>query len=847
MLFKKSIYIFILLLGITSVANAQQTATVYGVLKNEQGEVVIGANIAIIGKSGGTISDEKGLFSIIVPANEDVQVGFSFTGYTLITKQVHLSPKERMEFNPIMKRSVTTLSEYEKKVEVNRENSMNKIEIDLIKDFPTSSGSFEAVLKTLPGVSSNNELSSQYSVRGGNFDENLIYVNDIQIFRSFLTRGGRQEGLSFINSNMVSGIQFSAGGFEAKYGDKMSSVLDVKYKEPEEFAGSFSVSLQGASLHIEGASDNYRLTHITGIRFKGNQYVLQSLDTDGSYKPSFIDVQSYLTYDISEKWEIGFLGNIAQNKYNFIPETRETEFGTINEALQLTVFFDGQEVDQFQTYFGAISNTYLPKDNVELKLITSFFSSLEDEKFDIEGAYRIDELERDFSKDEFGDVKSNRGVGSFLNHARNTLDAFIFNTEHKGKIIKEKHTTFWGVKYQHEFIEDKISEWDLVDSSGFSLPHIQDSVGYTDPLAQLNQPLELSEVLKSTAVLNSNRYTAYLQRSWKWEGDSVNYSFTFGVRGGYWDLNKEFIVSPRTSFSFQPNWKKDYLFRLSGGVYHQPPFYRELRDFDGSINFDIKSQRSYQAVIGVDHNFTAWTRPFKFTTEVYYKYMENVIPYEVDNVRIRYYATNNANAYAAGIDFKVNGEFVKGVESWFSMSLMKTEEDLIDDFFVEYFNSDGEKIVSGFTANSVAVDSQIVEPGNIPRPTDQRVNFSLFFQDYIPKLPSFKMHLALYYGTGLPFGPPNTKERYKATLKAPAYRRVDMGFSYLLKDGKKDRKKGNPLKYFNNVWVSAEVFNLLQINNVISYLWIQDVTKRFYAVPNFLTSRQINVKLHIDF
>ena len=746
-----------------------------------------------------------------------------------------------------MKQTAENMTGYDHVEEGNRGDPMVKIKPKLASNFVGPNESVEAILKTLPGVSSNNELSSQYSVRGGNFDENLVYVNDIQIYRPFLIRAGRQEGLSFINSNLVSDIKFSPGAFAAKYGDKMSSVLDVTYKEPEEFAGSFTASLQGASIHLEGASKNHRLTYLTGVRYKSNQYILQSLDTDGEYRPTFLDVQTYITYDINEKWEIGFLGNVARNKYQFIPQTRQTEFGTINQSLQLTVAFEGQEIDQFQTYFGAITNTFTPKEGVELKFITSAFSTLEDEKFDIEGGYRIDELERDLSSDNFGDVKFNRGIGTFMDHARNQLDAYVINTEHKGKKISGNHTTFWGIKYQHEFIDDKISEWGFVDSTGYFIPSSTiDSIGFTDPSAQGNELLELNELIKSKVTLNSNRYSSYLQRNWVWEKDSANLTFSAGARAAFWDLNQELIISPRASFSFEPNWKKDYLFRIAGGVYYQPPFYREMRDFDGNINRDIKSQRSYQGVLGSDRNFEAWGRPFKFTTEVYYKYMENVIPYEVDNVRIRYFAKNNAKAYATGIDFKINGEFVKGVESWFSMSVMKTQEDLNDDSYTEYINSDGEVIISGFTTNSTAVDSNVIEPGWIPRPTDQRVNFALYFQDYIPKLPSLKMHIALYYATGLPFGPSDNHERYKATLRIPAYRRVDMGFSYLLKkEGKHNKSKiiGN----FKNIWVSAEVFNLLQINNVISYTWVKDVSNRTYAVPNYLTSRQINVKFHFEF
>ncbi|MGB0882392.1 MAG: carboxypeptidase-like regulatory domain-containing protein, partial [Vicingaceae bacterium] len=426
--------IIIVLFAATSIA--QETARVSGTLKDEKGKVLENANIAIVGVAGGTKTDRKGNYSLKIPANQNIEIGITYIGYGTIIKTLNLKPNEQFEFSPKMKRSVTNIPDVVIEEEGNRNETMVKIKPKIATQFTSASGSFEAVLKTLPGVTSNNELSSQYSVRGGNFDENLVYVNDIQIYRPFLIRAGRQEGLSFINSNLVSDIKFSAGGFDAKYGDKMSSVLDVQYKEPEEFAGSFSASLQGASFHLEGASKNHRLTYLTGVRYKTNQYVLQSLDTDGEYRPSFFDVQSYITYDINEKWEIGFLGNIAQNKYNFIPKDRETEFGTINQALQLKVFFDGQEIDQFQTYFGAISNTFTPKVGTELKFITSAFSTLEDESFDIEGAYRINELERDLSSEEFGDVKFNRGIGSFLDHSRNTLDAYVVNAEHKGKKIK---------------------------------------------------------------------------------------------------------------------------------------------------------------------------------------------------------------------------------------------------------------------------------------------------------------------------------------------------------------------------------------------------------------------------
>lgn len=844
---QKFIYLTLFLTFIASIVAAQETATVFGVIKNDKGVPLEFVTISVLGEAKGKKTDIDGKYTITIDANQKVVLVYRYIGMKTINDTLLLQPNQRIEKSIEMQIDVKVFEDFEVFEEKDRSSTMKRVDPNLATKMVGPNNSIEAILKTFPGVNSNNELSSQYSVRGGNFDENLVYVNDIEVFRSFLIRSGRQEGLSFVNSNMVSEVQFSAGGFDAKYGDKMSSVLDVTYKEPEKFGGSVTASLLGAEAHIEGASKDHRFTHISGARFKSNQYVLGSLDTDGDFRPVFFDFQTYLTYDINEKWEIGFLGNAALNRFKFIPETRQTEFGTINEALQLTVFFEGQEVDQFQTYFGAISNTYKPKENIELKFITSSFSTLEDEEFDIEGAFRINELERDLGSENFGDVKFNRGVGTFFDHARNTLDATVFNVEHKGKIVNEKHTTFWGVKYQREEITDRLSEWSFIDSADFFTPRPADSIGFTNPNAQPDQLLELKEVLKTKITLNSNRYNAYLQRAWQWKSDSVAYTLTLGVRGAYWDFNDEFIFSPRGAFSFKPNWKKDFLFRLAGGVYYQPPFYREMRNLDGEINENIKSQVSYQLVAASDYNFKAWERPFKFTTEAYYKYMTNVIPYQVDNVRIRYFATNNADAYAAGLDFKVNGEFVKGVESWFSMSFMKTEENLKDDFFVRNFNSDGVEIIPGFTQNNEVVTSEVIEPGNIPRPTDQRFAFSLFFQDYLPSLPDFKMNISLHYATGLPFGPPQSRERHLATLRIPPYRRVDIGFSYVIKHEEKKFKGKNPLNPFKNIWVSAEVFNLLQVNNVISYLWVEDVTGRNFAVPNFLTSRQLNVKLHVDF
>jgi hypothetical protein len=825
-------------------AHAQEGATIEGNIIDQQGSPVDAVSISVEGKGKGSISQKDGSFSLSVPGGDSITVSFTHISFQPLQKKLFLKEGQVLELSIELTPSSIDLNEVEVQEEKNRSKPMESVSPKDIKYIPTPNGSFEAVIKTLPGVSSNNELTSQYNVRGGNFDENLVYVNDIEVYRPFLIRSGNQEGLSFINPDMIEDIDFSAGGFEARYGDKMSSVLSVNYKEPKDFAGSVSGSLQGGAIHLEGSPGDHRFTHISGIRYRSNRYVLNSLDTDGDYRPTFADIQTYLTYDISEKWEIGFLGNYARNKYEFVPENRETNFGTIQEALRLTIYFEGQEVTDFETYFGALTNTYKPSSKVELKLITSAFRSFETESFDILGQYFIDELERDLSDDNFGDVAFNRGIGSYLNHARNYLDATVANIQHRGKWLVDNGVWEWGARYQYEEIIDELSEWDLIDSAGYSVPQPPQRPGQTP-----NRPIELQlfNAYRAENTLQSNRLMSYIQRSFRWTDSSeTKYTLTGGLRTNYWSLNEETVISPRVNFSWQPKWERDFLFRLSSGFYYQPPFYRELRNFEGELNKDIKAQRSIHFVAGADYNFTAWGRPFKFVGEAYFKLMDNIIPYELDNVRIRYYAENSAKAYAIGADFKVNGEFVKGVDSWVNIGFLQIQEDIKNDFYYDYYNSDGEKIIPGFTFNDAPVDSTRKEPGYIPRPTDQRVNFSLFFQDYLPSNPSYKMSMTFHYGTGLPFGPPSN-ERYKDTLRIPSYLRVDMGFSKQLLSPETQLGEKSIFRNFKSIWVSLEVFNLLQRNNTLSYLWVTDVSNRQYAVPNYLTSRQLNLKLQMTF
>lgn len=802
---------------------AQEKAVVYGKIVDEKGKALELVNVAISGLPGGTVTDRKGKYELVVPSSTEVYIVVSFIGYEKEVQQVLLNAGERKEINKTLKLTYTTLPTLEVESDLERTANVVRIDPKLAFNISSASGGIPTLIKTLPGVSSNNELSSQYSVRGGNFDENLVYVNDIEIYRPFLIRSGQQEGLSFVNSDLVSSLLFSAGGFDAKYGDKMSSVLDLKYKKPTEFGGSASISLLGASMHLEGATRNRKFTYLTGIRYKQNQYLLNSLETKGDYKPIFFDVQALLSYNISKKWEISFLGNLASNKYQLAPQSRETDFGTVQQAQRLTVFFEGQEVDQYFNYLGGLTTTYRPNKNTQLKFIASGYNSQESETYDVLGQYWIGRVETNFGSENYGEVVEAQGVGSYLNHARNSLDVLVINLAHKGTAEIGSQFLQWGVKYQHEYIDDEMNEWVLIDSAGYSLPHPPNTPGQVVP----QESFELYELIRTNAKINSNRYSGFIQSSWGIDPDSSEFTITAGIRANYWDYNNQLVVSPRATASLKPNWERDVLFRLSAGVYFQPPFYRELVNVDGQLNTNQKAQSSFQIVGASDWNIKFWGRPFKFTTEVYYKYLNNLIPYQVDNVRIRYYAFEKSKGYATGIDFKINGEFVKGIESWASLSVMSTKENINGDY---YINDDGEG----------------VEPGYIPRPTDQRVNFSIFFQDYLPMNPTFKMSLTLTFGSSLPFGPPQS-EKYQHTLRMPPYRRVDIGFSKEIIGEHSRFSAKNPFRAFKSLWLTAEILNLLQVNNTVSYIWVTDVYGRQYAVPNYLTPRQLNIKLAARF
>lgn len=821
----------------------QEKAFLKGVVLDENGMPLSGANVSLKGSQEGVSTDINGNYKLSILPNKSNEIRCTFIGFDTATFRAKAEPGETLEHTFRMYFAAETIGQVTITDERTRQTTMVRIDPKSIDQLPAPNASIEKTLQFQGmGVSSNNEMSSQYNVRGGNYDENLIYVNDVAVYRPFLVRSGQQEGLSFINPKMVSNINFSAGGFEAKYGDKMSSVLDVQYKKPQRrFGGSVEASLLGANLHLENTNKNYRFTQIHGFRYRTNQYLLSGLETQGDYQPVFMDYQTYLTYDITPDWEIAGFFNYARNNYRFIPQTRETEFGTFNEALRLTVFFEGQEINAYNTGVAALSTTYQPSDKLRLKFIASGTRSVEEERFDVEGAYRLDELDRDLGSDNFGNPINTRGIGGFLDHARNFLDVTIASLEHKGSYFGKEYSFDWGLKGQLEEIEDEYSEWQNLDSSGYSIPQ--------PPPFSGRPTIELYEVVRSDNVISSQRVMGYGQVRRTFEVDSHEIAVNVGARFNYWSFNNELVGGPRASLSWKPNRGKNILFKAAWGYYHQPVFYREMRNLQGQINPNIKAQTSIHYLLGMDYVFNMWGRPFKLQSEVYYKQLNNLIPYEIDNVRIRYYAENNANGYATGIDFKMNGEFVPGVESWASMSIMQTREDLNDDFYFTYTDANGNDTYPGNSFRP-PVDSQRVEPGYIPRPTDQRVTFALFFQDYLPNDPTTKMNLNLVFGTGLPFGPPSYN-RYQDTLRIPPYRRVDIGLSkQLLRPERADRKKLGTKKVFNHIdkiWLNVEVFNLLGVNNTISYLWVRDISDRQYAIPNYLTSRQVNVRLIVDF
>jgi hypothetical protein len=773
-------------------------------------------NVLVGGTKIGVVTNQTGEFIIPAVSGKSVTLTFSFVGYETTVLEVLTSQNSyvlqvlKPVFQPIQEIVVRGTRE---------ENNLQTIPQKLTERLPAMGGSVETLIKTLPGVSNNNELSSQYSVRGGNFDENLVYVNGIEIIRPFLVKSGEQEGLSFVNSDMVSSIGFSSGGFDASFGDKMSSVLDITYRKPDSNSASAEIGALGASAHFEGSAAKGKFSHITGIRYKNTAYMLGTLDKKGEYNPSFTDIQTYLNYRFTPKFSLGFLGNYASNSFQFVPETRLTKFGTLTNPFQFLVYFDGRERDKFENYLGALAADYSPNTKLSLKFQASSFYSLEKESFDILGEYYLSDINQVPESQNYADSTSVIGTGAYLDHARNSLTARVSGFEHRGAFSADHHKLQWGLKYQHEQITDHVNEWEMRDSVGYSLPYGTDD-------------LTLYRSASGDNNVVSNRFSGFLQDNWITPVRNGELAITGGVRSQYWDYNRQTIFSPRLSATWKIGSSRNHILRAAWGVYQQMPFFKEMKNRDAQIVQGVKAQRAIHYLVGYDQIFTAFDRPFRFTTELWYKALSHLIPYQIDNLNIRYIPGQQAIGYASGVDFKINGEFVPGAQSWASLSLMKTEEDIIGDFYLK--------------TNAAGTGTEKVYPGYIPRPTDQRLNFSLFFQDYFPGYPSVKMSMTLFYGSRLPFGPPQG-ERYMDTFRMPPYRRVDVGFSKDLINNDKLNPREKHKFGVKDAWVGFELYNLFDINNTISYFWISDIKNQMHAVPNYLTGRRINLKVGVRF
>lgn len=757
-----------------------------------------------------TQSDSTGNFRLVLPKSPStLKMVISIVGFETEIFSLTAPFKQKVFF--LSKKAYTSSQEITVFDQASSHSQVIRIDPKLASTIPSPSGNFESILQVF-GARSTSELSSQYSVRGGNFDENLVYVNDFEIYRPILARSGQQEGMSFIHSDMVGSVRFSAGGFEARYGDKLSSVLDVRYRKPTSFKATVNASLTGAMAQAEGVGKKGKFTWMIGSRYRTLTNLLRTLDTQGDYRPSFADVQTFLTYRTNSHHEWQLLASYGENSFEVVPATRETVFGTVKNAVLFRVFFAGKEITDYKTGTVGLSHTWTPRPRFALKTLVSVYQALERERTDVEGQYRLDQLDTDLGSNTFGQVLFNRGVGGFHSFMRNALLATVANAEMKLTRETLLYGMFQaGLKIQNEQIEDRFFEWGRVDSAGFSVPLGGDS---TVPMENYARTLN---------SISSQRFSGYLQNELEL---STRYQMrlTSGIRFQHWTYNGQTFFSPRILFSVRPWPARPVVARVSIGHYAQSPFFRELRDFQGQVNPQIRAQQSWQFLAGIDYDFKAFNRPFKLVGEAYYKQLSDVIPYEIDNVRVRYYARNNAVAFTRGIDLRLNGEFVNSMESWISMSFLQTMEDVLDDFYID---ESGRK----------------VSPGYIPRPTDQRFNLAIMFQDYLPNNPTIRVNLNLAYSTGLPFGPPDF-QRFRDTLRMPDYRRVDIGFQKLLVGkGTKFQPKTGWLKNLKACWLAVEVFNLLEVNNTVSYLWVRDASGSQYAIPNYLTSRILNLRI----
>ncbi len=842
----KKTFTLILALGVAFNLWAQkEEAFIFGKVTDVlTGEPIDFVTVYLKGTNRATETDGKGEYVLRIPAYDRGTIVFSRIGYKEASARVNpLSTGARRKIDVQLSSSESNIEVVVTESRIQEEGMIREDVTDL-KLLPTTTGNLESVLPHIAlGTSSGTggELSSQYNVRGGNYDENLVYVNDFEIYRPQLIRAGQQEGLTFPNIDLIRDLSFSSGGFQAKYGDKLSSVLDIKYKRPDSLRASVGASFLGGSAHIEGSfqagKDRFqKVRYLVGARYKTTRYLLGTLDIEGEYVPNFSDIQAYITYDINRNWQLGLLGNFNRSVYNFTPSSRSTAVGLVDFALNLFTVFDGQEIDDFTTYMGGVSMTYLPdreRNPYYLKFLASSYQSNENERFDIIGNYLLGQLESGLGSDDFGEVVSVLGTGTQQQFVRNYLTSNVSNVEHKGGIELQidhddldkssSHFLQWSVKYQRETIDDQLNEWERLDSAGYSL-----SYDTTEVL--------IWSVLKTRNELASNRFMAYFQDTYTLQDSIREMKLTAGVRAAYWDLNKELLVTPRVQLLYKPlKWDKDISFRFATGMYFQSPFYRELRRPDGIVNRDLQSQKSIHIVGGLTWDFYAGKRnpkKFRLIAEAYYKYLWDLVSYDIENVRIRYSGENDARGYVMGLDMRFNGEFVPGAESWINISFLRARESLDG---VQHLKRD-------------IGDPEATEVSDVPRPTDQFLTFSTFFQDYLPKNDNIKMHLNFTVGTGLPYGLLGNNRIFRNTYRFNAYHRVDIGFAIQLwESDRRARKPRHPLRFTESTWLSLEVFNLMKVANVASNTWIKTIFNTQYAIPNFLTGRRINLRLKMDF
>ncbi len=814
---QKIIFLYLVLLFTTANVTAQ-TATLTGRVFSPDKKPL--ENVSITAHNKGTTTNSKGQYTLIVPADTLIRVTFSHISFQKLKKKIKIPKGKTMLFSPRLSEKTEEIQEVTVKSRKNEATGIDAIDTQDIKKLPTANTSIESALKNIGlGVSSSNELSTQYNVRGGNYDENLIYVNGIEVYRPFLVRSGQQEGLSFVNPDLTYDVKFSSGGFQAKYGDKMSSVLDITYKKPKAFAVGITAGLLGGSAYLENLSLNNKLSSMIGIRYRNNSLFIKKTDTETNVKPNFTDVQTYFSYEFSDKFQLDLLTNFSLNKYNYEPKSRITKFGTFTNPKALVVNYNGREKDQYLTIFGALQANYKASESLALQLTASKYNTQEEEYYDILAFYGLGEVNTDFGNTNFGGVNLTQAIGSQLDHARNDLDALIANIQLKATYKQGKQVIETGVKVQQENIKDRIIEWQVIDSAGFSLrpPHLLPQ--NDEPYTLYTGPLVPFDGRRGFNKTNITRLMGFLQYSNSIFIGEHQLWYNAGVRAQYWQISQsdgQSVISPRGQIAIKPDWKKDMVFRLSGGLYYQPPFYKELRSREGTVIPSVKAQQSFHLVLGNNYSFTINGRPFKLVSEAYYKWLNNVNPFTVNNVQIRYAAKNNAKAYAFGFDMRLNGELVEGTESHLSFSYLNTKE-----------NINGQ--------------------GFIPRPTDQRLKFAVFVQDYVPNYPQFKVYLNTIYNTGVPGGSPSYANPYLFQNRLKDYFRTDIGFWYVFKDAENNSNK-HWLRKFKDFSIGLELFNLFDVKNSITNTWVRDIANnQSVGVPNYMSGRLLNVKINVRF